>query len=181
MFYLSSSIHFVVSYIINRTPDLQPVTVTRSDHWMGESVTVTLTWTWGWSLGSVAAKPTSKARAVTTARRVTMDSARMTHWVASVSVCVCCWKVLCLNKDECGFRFYWNIKPSDLHLRPINSTSTITMSCVWVCVCVSVCVFISMQLWPSWHYYDGSSLWPDQWGLFLQKICHWALLQPVSG
>lgn len=92
-------------------------------------------------------------------------------------VCVCLPLFPCLNRAENGFLVFWNIKPHNLHLRSVNSTSA-TISFF---VCVFVCVSISLQLRPSWHHHDGSSLRPDQWGLLLQTICHWSLLQPVSG
>lgn len=122
---------------------LKPVTVTQWGHWREACVIPTPTLKWEWLRDSVAAKSTWRGRAVMTARRVIMDSARMTLWVANVCVHLPP-KHVCLNINKSRY---------------LKSLS--------MCMHVSVSLFISLQLWPSWHHCDGSSLWSDQWGLLL--------------
>lgn len=82
---------------ISIMPSLKPVTVTQWGHWREACVTPTPTLKWEWLRDSVAAKSTWRGHAVMTARRVIMDSARMTLWVANVCVHLppkCVWTLI---------------------------------------------------------------------------------------
>lgn len=136
------------------------MTVTRWDRWREGCVTATLTQTWAWLQDSAAAKPTSKAYAATTARRATTVSARTTHWAVSVCICV--------------FSSHWEDARS-------KRDGMLVFLLFFHVTCIHVRFPVSLQLRPSWHHFDGSSLWSDQWGLLLQKICYRSILQPVSG